>query len=80
MIERIPELEKMLFIVAGLPAELQEEFFERIAGTLSRVEMRALYTGVAYFRMLKYPELKKAIKDALARELYEQFTGEVRKQ
>ena len=66
-------MEKFLFMAADLNAEEEAEFFEQISTVCSFDEMQALKIGIAYFRLLKYPELKQAMKAAISEELFRAF-------
>lgn len=68
------KLNQVLFIVSSLPGDNQDAFFESLKKDLSPEEIKALQVGTAYFRQLRDPGLHDAMKNAIAEELYKQFT------
>ena len=63
------DYEKVCYEIAKLDSERQKEFFNEISSALSEEEIKALYIGVSYFRMIMYPELKKVIAEAIYKQL-----------
>ena len=66
---------KFLFMAADLNASQQAELFEKIGSFFTQEELQALKIGIAYFRLLKFPELNQAIKADVCNALYQQFTN-----
>lgn len=69
-------MEKLLFDIAELNKKQQADFFDKISSVFTEKELQALKIGVAYFRLVKNPELKNAMKNALAKQLYNDFNME----
>ena len=65
--------EKFCFELAKLDNEKQEEFFNCVKDTITQEEKRALQIGIAYFRLLLFPELKEAMQAAILEELKAMF-------
>ena len=63
------KIEEVLFEVAKLEPKKQNAFLESLKGVLSDKELEAVAIGISYFRQLLDPKLKKAMMDAVAKEL-----------
>ena len=59
--------------VGEMSTENQNLYFQMLKDTLSDEEIKAFQIVVAYFRMKNNPYREKAIKNALAEQLYEEF-------
>ena len=65
--------ETFCFTVSSLSEEELEEFFKVAEEFCTGEELKALKIGVSYFRLLRFPKLGKAIKEAIAETLYKEF-------
>lgn len=70
-------MEELLFTAAKLSPEGQREFIDSLRDVLTDEELLAIETGIAYFRLLLYPELKDAMQKTIAEEMYKKFNMEV---
>ena len=59
--------------VGEMSAENQRQYFEMLKEVLTEEEIKAFQIVVAYFRMKNNPDREKAMKNALAIQLYEEF-------
>ena len=66
---------KLLTELAKLDNEKQALFFQSLQGIITENEKQALQVGIAYFRLLMFPELHNAMKTALSQELYTSFNS-----
>ena len=62
-----------LYELAKLGKEKQAAFFDSLSDVITDDEKRALLVGVAYFRMIMFPDLQKAMKQSLSAVLYTEF-------
>lgn len=69
------EFTKLCYQIASYPEAIQIEAMEKLQTILSPKEYNALLIGIAYIRMELSPKLKQAIKTAIAKQLYSEFTG-----
>lgn len=69
------EESKLFMELAKLDNEKQALFFESLQWIITENEKQALQVGIAYFRLLMFPELHNAMKTAIAQELYTNFNS-----
>ncbi len=72
----IIETEKILFEIAKLDEKKQEHFLHSLENILNKQEIESITIGIAYFRLLLFPELKNAMMEAMGKELYKTFNKE----
>lgn len=65
--------ENICLEIAKQKHEKQVEIMDYLKETCSAEEYKALAIGIAYFRLLMYPELNRAMKETLSFMLYEEF-------
>lgn len=70
-------IESICFQVAKLDGQSQTAFIDNLRGVLSESELQAMQIGIAYFRMIIYGDLRKAMQAELAAELYKQFRQQI---
>lgn len=64
---------EMAQAISNLTAEQQKEFFNELSGKLTEKEIEAIQIVSAYIGWLSDPRKEKAIKTAMAQELYNEF-------
>ena len=69
------EMNNFLVMAAGMNAEQESAFFEKLKTTLTDEEIKALAVGIAYFRIQTRPEMKKQMVNSMAKVMYEKFTA-----
>lgn len=72
--EEFNEYELMLTI-SQMTVEQQNEFFTAIESIATKDEINAMKVASAYFGLLENKAKRDAMKDALAQQLYREFTG-----
>ena len=70
------EYENFCFRAAKLTHEQQAELLDKIRPLVTAEQLQALQIGIAYIRLLMYPELKQAMKTAICAELMNTFKGD----
>lgn len=67
--------EKIVFTIASQNENTQEEIMQALKNQFTEEEYKVILIGVSYFRMLNNEKLKEAMKDAICKQLYFEFTG-----
>lgn len=64
---------KVCYEIARQDRKKQNEIFDFLKSACNEAEYDALMVGIAYCRIMLYPELKNAMMASLSAMLYEEF-------
>ena len=64
---------KVCYEIARQDQKKQNEIFAFLKGACNAEEYKAFMVGIAYCRIMLYPELKNAMMASLSAMLYEEF-------